>query len=288
MARAGARGDTATEMDEVLRTDGWDGLAAGLGALDQRLESHDGAWTEAGPMDDVNADKDTHYLAMRMANMAFAQRGYPIHDEYVDRLGMTFGSGLGLVDYAGAPDEAREAINGWVGRQTVGRIPDLLQEGTVSAATRLVLVNAVYLKAEWAVPFDEGQTRDPATSSHLAAPSASRRWRRSAARRSSSQRATDGGRRSSRTVGANEASPLAMTIVMPDDLERVRVPTSSAGWRAVRGRCRDPTREDSPCGRPTDSGRLRRVPIRRSRLFMPKFGIDTRAGPRCRRSRPWG
>ena len=50
-----------------------------------------------------------------------------------------------------------QAINGWVSRQTVGRIPKLLAPPNVTEDTRLVLVNAIYLKAEWAAPFDPEQ-----------------------------------------------------------------------------------------------------------------------------------
>ena len=42
MARAGAKGATAAEMDDVLHTDGWDELGPGLNALDQAIVSRDG------------------------------------------------------------------------------------------------------------------------------------------------------------------------------------------------------------------------------------------------------
>ena len=141
MARAGAKGKTATEMDAVLRVPGWDRLGTGLSALDQRLTSRDAAW--------VGYDADRHWLSLRTANMAFAQAGYPFEPVYLDRLATAFGAGVGSVDYLQRTAEAREAINGWVKRQTLGRIPELLGAEDVSADTRLVLVNAVYLKAEW-------------------------------------------------------------------------------------------------------------------------------------------
>ena len=55
--------------------------------------------------------------------------------------------------FAGAPQEARSQINQLIAEQTAGKITDLLGPGAISAATRLVLANAVYLKAAWAVPF---------------------------------------------------------------------------------------------------------------------------------------
>ena len=51
------------------------------------------------------------------------------------------------------------SINGWVARQTANRIPKLLSPADVTEATRLVLVNAIYLKANWAHEFDPEQTK---------------------------------------------------------------------------------------------------------------------------------
>ena len=45
MARAGAAGNTAAEMDTLLRVKGWDQLGAGISALDQLLASRDASWT---------------------------------------------------------------------------------------------------------------------------------------------------------------------------------------------------------------------------------------------------
>lgn len=41
-----------------------------------------------------------------------------------------------------------------------GKIPDLLSEGSVDSMTKLVLVNAIYFKANWAEKFQEAETTD--------------------------------------------------------------------------------------------------------------------------------
>lgn len=41
-----------------------------------------------------------------------------------------------------------------------GKIPDLLSEGSVDSMTKLVLVNAIYFKANWAEKFQEADTTD--------------------------------------------------------------------------------------------------------------------------------
>jgi serpin B len=150
MARAGARGQTATEMDAVLRDLGTDAHAAWVAALDEAL----GART--GTFQDLTGDPQD--VTLRIVNAPFAQRGLELEPAYLDALAARFGAGLRLLDYERAPEDARHMINGWVADETKQRIPELLAQGTITDLTRLVLVNAIYLKAAWLTPFDEGAT----------------------------------------------------------------------------------------------------------------------------------
>jgi serpin B len=150
MARAGARGQTAAEMDAVLRDLGTDGHAAWVAALDSLLSTRTGTFADrTGEQRDVT---------LRIVNAPFAQRGFALETPYVQALGERFGAGLRLVDYVKAAEAARLAINGWVAGQTEQRIKDLLAQGDVDDLTRLVLVNAIYLKAAWQVPFEDSAT----------------------------------------------------------------------------------------------------------------------------------
>jgi serpin B len=65
-----------------------------------------------------------------------------------------------VVDFEQAAEEARVAINAWAAEQTNDRITDLIPPGAIDDLTRLVLVNAVYLDATWARPFDPEATAD--------------------------------------------------------------------------------------------------------------------------------
>ena len=51
-----------------------------------------------------------------------------------------------------------KTINDWVSGQTKNKINNLLTPGSVDALTRMVLVNAIYFKADWNVPFDKNNT----------------------------------------------------------------------------------------------------------------------------------
>jgi serpin B len=152
MARAGARGDTAAQMDEVMRGAASDDHASWLNALDAALAARSGTFK-----DRLNKDAD---VLLRIANQSFAQADFPWEASYLDALAARFGAGLRLVDFREHAEDSRRDVNAWVAEQTEDRIPELLAEGTVDELTRLVLVNAIYLKAAWFSPFEKEAT-DP-------------------------------------------------------------------------------------------------------------------------------
>lgn len=57
------------------------------------------------------------------------------------------------LDFRSRPEQARSKINSWVKRHTMNEISELLGEGSVTPLTRLYIVNALALKAEWEVKF---------------------------------------------------------------------------------------------------------------------------------------
>jgi serpin B len=150
MARVGARGETATQMDAVLNSLGSGQSLAGINALDQALASRSGTFPDvSGKSQDVT---------LAIANAPFAQVDEQWQQQFLDALAQSFGAGLRLVDYRSDPEAARQLINGWVNDQTHDRIPQLLAPGTLDVLTRLVLVNAIYLKAPWLRPFEPDLT----------------------------------------------------------------------------------------------------------------------------------
>jgi serpin B len=141
MTYAGARGDTAAEMAKTLHLGlEPDKLHPAFAELNQQLLSEQRGYQ------------------LNIANALWAQSGYPFEEPFVLRLKDSYGAGLGTVDFAGNPTAARQAINGWVSKQTQGKIPELL--GEVSPFTRFVLTNAVYFLADWAEPFPKPATQD--------------------------------------------------------------------------------------------------------------------------------
>jgi serpin B len=151
MTRNGARGGTAAEMDRVLHAPRGQQLNGGLGAIEALLERR------SGPVRRV--DGSTATVALRVANSLWGQRDLAWQTAFLDALARHFGAGMRLVDFSADSESARSAINAWTGEQTAGKIDKLLPPGVLGELTRLVLVNAVYLKAPWEQPFEPHTTR---------------------------------------------------------------------------------------------------------------------------------
>lgn len=150
MTANGAVGATQREMVTTLAFDDIDGLDAGLAAVVRLAESRAGARTDAMG--------NSYEIALDSANSLWPQRGSEFQQPFLDAVAKWFGAGLHTVDYAADAEAARVAINRWTSDRTHEKIPKLIPEGVLSAATRLVLVNAVYFKAPWNLPFTPALT----------------------------------------------------------------------------------------------------------------------------------
>lgn len=104
-------------------------------------------------------DREGEEFRLHIVNGTFGREGLELQQAYLDLLARNYGAGMSLLDFASKPEQSRKAINDWVGKQTEGRIPDLLPDGSISPLTALVLVNAIYFKAAWLTPFDAAATR---------------------------------------------------------------------------------------------------------------------------------
>lgn len=58
------------------------------------------------------------------------------------------------------PDSARRHINQWVEEKTHNYIKELIPQDAITPETKLVLVNAIYFKGSWALPFKAENTEE--------------------------------------------------------------------------------------------------------------------------------
>jgi serpin B len=143
MIYAGAGGQTAKEMAAVLH----------LGPNNAATQAAYGALLRQ-----IAADGNAPGSELDVADSLWGQSGYPFAPGFLQVLQNDYGAALNRADFAGAPEQARAAVNAWVAQQTHGKITDLFPPGSLTPATRLVLANALYFKGAWAQPFDPADT----------------------------------------------------------------------------------------------------------------------------------
>lgn len=150
MTYAGARGETESQMADTLHFDlPQDQLHPAFNALDLALEET----TKAD-------DKDQEPLQLNIANAVWAEETFPFLQEFLDTIALNYGAEINLADFVNNYEPTRKDINRWVSDETNEKIKDLLAEGSMDSDTRMVLVSAIYFKADWLVQFDKDSTFD--------------------------------------------------------------------------------------------------------------------------------
>ncbi|WP_375422972.1 serpin family protein [uncultured Friedmanniella sp.] len=151
MVRNGATGATAREMDQALSLPATAKLNAGLNAVEQTLTGRTGTRrTGDGAKAKVRLD---------VAQQVWGQRGLVWQPAFLDVLAASYGTGVREMDIARDPSGATDTVNDWVADATSDRIKDLLAPGVVTTDTRLILANALYVKAPWHEQFEPAGTR---------------------------------------------------------------------------------------------------------------------------------
>ncbi|XP_042078941.1 leukocyte elastase inhibitor-like [Haplochromis burtoni] len=107
---------------------------------------------------DINSPSASYIL--KLANRLYGENTAHFLPDFLEATQKYYQADLKTVDFIGAPEACRAAINSWVEQQTENKIKDLLKPGTVDTDTRLALVNAVYFKGNWKNPFKEANTKE--------------------------------------------------------------------------------------------------------------------------------
>ena len=155
MLRAAADGQTAAQLDTLFGFPGT-GLHEAYNALSRGIVTTGDAPPRPAP--GATRDPATPPAApiVSIANGLFLQQGFQPTQAFLRTLAEQYGAAARAVDFGS--DQATRTINAWVRKQTAERIEkivDRFDPGTVA-----VIANAVYLKAEWARPFEPSDTAD--------------------------------------------------------------------------------------------------------------------------------
>ena len=141
MTYAGAAGQTAAEMEEVLHFGSEPGIHASFQSLITSLTA---------PGVPISG------YEFQLANALWPHEQLAVREEFLNQIESDYGGTAQNLDYSN-PSQAEEIINGWVEEKTRGRIQDLVDN--LDLSTRMVLTNSVFMKAIWATQFDPFGTR---------------------------------------------------------------------------------------------------------------------------------
>ena len=141
MTQLGARGDTATQIADVFR----------FNQIDQD-QLH-------GTFKELNNLLYQPYSGYKLhsANRLYGKSGYNFVQSFLEESASYYGAAIEAVNNFEAPT-ATQSINDWVSKQTEDKIKNLIAPGTLNDLTRLVLVNAIYFKADWQSKFSAYNT----------------------------------------------------------------------------------------------------------------------------------
>jgi serpin B len=143
MALAGARGQTAQEIQSVLHLHYDSTYDAALAAL----------------LADLSKAGNNGGNELLVANGLWVQKGFAIQSAFESTLSNNYQAPLTLVDFIANSEAARSQINAWTEEHTKQKIKNLLPSGALGAQTRLVLTSAIYFYGKWQDPFVTSRTQ---------------------------------------------------------------------------------------------------------------------------------
>src|SRR5206468_1680460 len=158
MTFAGTDGETRNETARVLHFPNDGGMPVSFSALQRSLEQMSAKTAEL-VKESKKFGGPSEPITLSIANRLFAQKGYHFREAYLSLVKQNFGGAFEPLDFVADPATATQRINKWVADQTRDRIRDLIPGGALDKTTRLVLANALYLKAPWANEFSENVTQ---------------------------------------------------------------------------------------------------------------------------------
>ncbi|XP_078147448.1 leukocyte elastase inhibitor-like isoform X1 [Centroberyx gerrardi] len=185
MVLLGARGNTATQMSEVLCfTKAEQPRQAGAEQMQMQMQQQMQQQVQLSRLPQyllkvcLNVQKvqeDVHVgfnklmselnkpeapYALSLANRLYGEKSYQFVEDFLAETKKHYNAELESVDFKTSPEAARNNINSWVEKQTQDKIKEVLVQGVVDNMTRLVLVNAIYFKGNWDKKFKEDFTKD--------------------------------------------------------------------------------------------------------------------------------
>ncbi|KAK9403580.1 leukocyte elastase inhibitor-like [Crotalus adamanteus] len=141
MVSLGARGNTEAQMLKVLSV-------SKDGEVHQRFEKL---------ISEINKPGANYSLSL--ASRLFGEESYDFLESFIESTQKFYHAGLEKLNFHAA-EYSRRHINAWVEEKTTDKIQNLLAPGIIHSLTKLVLVNAIYFKGNWANKFNKDHTQE--------------------------------------------------------------------------------------------------------------------------------
>jgi serpin B len=149
MTSAGAKGKTLEEMQKAMMFPN-ENIHVGFAALSAALQSRAAS---------VPTRKGEAPFQLTVSNSLWVEKTSPLESGFLATLANDYKSPMQPANFKGKADAERSRINAWVEKVTNRKIKNILPPGSVGAATRAVVVNAVYFKANWQDAFIAAETQ---------------------------------------------------------------------------------------------------------------------------------
>lgn len=141
MAVNGAKGNTAKEIVAAL------GMGDNITALNEYCKT----LLEQLPATDLK-------VTLKMADAMVLNNSFTILPSYKERIETSFYAPVEAISFDN-PDEVKTLINDWCNKNTEGLIPSILDD--VNPLAICYLMNALYFKGEWTIPFNDEMVKMP-------------------------------------------------------------------------------------------------------------------------------
>ena len=143
MLEPGAAGNTASGIANALHSPDLAPSAQAQGSRALQAE--------------LSAQAAEDHLVLESANRVFLETGFPVRAAYAELLGQDFDSEVQEADFKEDPSGSAREVNKWVSSHTGGHINNLVNPLQLTNVVAL-LVDAIYMSALWATPFDASAT----------------------------------------------------------------------------------------------------------------------------------
>jgi serpin B len=143
VAYSGARGSTLEQMSNLL------GFDTDHDVFHPHYHDYFSAMLELA--------SDT-LVDFRLANKLYVERSAGVLPSFEKDVHQWHEGAFEKVDFIHDAPAVEAEINSWVEQMTQQRITGLIPRGSLTDLTRLVLVNALYVKSAWKYPFDKSNT----------------------------------------------------------------------------------------------------------------------------------